>query len=203
MIACLSIPAMVATASPDFPMSLNGGVIINGADAPAGTIIEAKEGDKSLGTTTVQVDGVYGNSGNNKLPVSKPDGTSVDIYVKLPTMSSSVKVASTTWDNDKVFDINANIGTDTGSDGGSTSGGGGMGGAATESETPSGAETVTNTKEDTNTNEPTSTQSLREGIEDTVFQTREAAQDNTILPSILGIGLLAMLLLGYMKYKEA
>ena len=205
LIACLSIPAMATTDNPAYPMTLNGGVIINGADAPAGTIIEAKEGDKLLGTTTVQVDGAYGNSALNKLPVSKPDGTSVDLYIQLPTMSSSVKVTDATWEsNDKILNIDANIDTNPGSGGSTSRGGGssGMGGAATEGETPTDVETASNTKDDTNIGEPIATQSLTDGIKDTVFQTRDAAKDNTILSSMLLIGFIAMALLGYMKYKE-
>ncbi|MCK5659751.1 MAG: hypothetical protein KAH86_00215 [Methanosarcinales archaeon] len=204
LIACLSIPAMATTASPEYPMTLSGGVIINGADAPAGTIIEAKEGDNLLGTTTVQVDGKYGNTALNKLPVTKPDGASVDLYIQLPSMSSSVKVASAIWEsNDKTFNIDTTIDTNTGSGDNTNNdngGGGGMGSAATETETPGGAST--NTKEDTNTGEQTATQSLKDGIEDTVFQTRDAAKDNTILSSVLLIGFIALALLGYMKYKE-
>lgn len=213
LIACLSIPAMATPNHPAYPMTLNGGVIINGADAPAGTIIEAKEGDKLLGTTTVQVDGVYGNSALNKLPASKPDGASVDLYIQLPTMSSSVKVVDTTWESsDKILNIDANIDTNAGSGGGTgstSSGGGGVGGAAiiggageAESETPNGAESTSNTKEDTQTGEPIATQSLTDGIKDTVFQTRDAAKDDTILSSILLVGFIALALLGYMKYKE-
>ncbi len=201
LIACLSIPAM---ATPDNPMLLNGGIIINGAEAPAGTIIQAKEGNTLLGTTTVQTNGEYGDTAFNIFPVGKPDGTSVDIYVQLPTMSSSVKVASTAWGSDKTFNIGATIDTSSGSsDNTNNGGGGGMGGPATESETPSGAETAsTNTEGDTNTNEPTATQSLKDGIEDTVFQTRDAATDNVVLSSILIIGFIAMLLLGYMRYNK-
>ena len=125
LIACLFIPTMATTASLGYPMILSGDIIINGVDAPAGTIIEAKEGDKLQGTTTVQVDGKYGNTALNKLPVTKPDGVSVDLYIQLPTMSASVKVASVIWEsNDKTFNIDANIGASIGSDdsiGGGTS----------------------------------------------------------------------------------
>lgn len=202
LIACLTIPVMAATDNPDYPMTLTGGVIINGADAPSGTIIEAKEGNKLLGTTTVQTDGEYGNTVLNKLPVTKPDGTSVDLYVKLPTMSSSAKVANIIWgSNDKIFNINANLNSGS-NDGGS--GGGGMGGAssATETDTETSGGGSANIKESANTDGPTATESLKTGIEDTVFQTREAATDNMILSSILVIGFIAMLLLGYTGYKK-
>ena len=174
LITSLSIPAMATTDGPEYPMILSGELIINGVDAPAGTIVEAKEGDKLLGTTTVQVDGEYGNTVLNKLPVTEPDGASFDLYIQLPTMSSGVKVANVVWgSSDKTSNIDANIDTNTGYFDG------------------------TNPKDST-----PATQSQKGGIEDIVFQTRDAAKESTILSSILIVGFIAIALFGYMRYKK-
>lgn len=208
VIACLSIPAMATADNPENAMILSGGIIINGADAPVGTIIEAKDGNLPRGSTEVQADGEYGNTAFNIFPVTKPEnGELADIYVQLPGMSSSVKVASVIWGISQTLNIDADIDTSDGSSGNRNSGGsirtGGVPSTG-DSDTSSTetADTNTNAKEGTKTGESTATQSLKDEIEDTVFQTREGTTDNAILSSILIIGFIAIALLGYIRYKK-
>lgn len=207
VIACLSIPAMATADNPENAMILSGGIIINGADAPVGTIIEAKDGNLPRGSTKVQVNGEYGNTAFNIFPVTKPEnGELADIYVQLPGMSSSVKVASVIWGISQTLNIDADIDTSDGSSDNRNRGGGGMGGVPStgDSDTSSAetADTNTNAKEGTKTGESTATQSLKDEIEDTVFQTSEGTTDNVILSSILIVGFIAIALLGYIRYKK-
>jgi hypothetical protein len=75
LFAMATIPVSAASeAIPSFPLSMGGEVTIDGEVAPVGTEITVKLGEKTVGTTTVESEGVYGDLPTNRLLItSEPD----------------------------------------------------------------------------------------------------------------------------------
>jgi hypothetical protein len=75
LFAMATIPVSAAPeVIPSFPLSVGGEVTIDGELAPVGTEITVKLGEKAVGTTTVESEGLYGDLPTNRLLVtSEPD----------------------------------------------------------------------------------------------------------------------------------
>ncbi|MDA0524509.1 hypothetical protein [Methanococcoides alaskense] len=75
LFAMATIPVSAASeAIPSFPLSVGGEVTIDGELAPVGTEITVKLGEKTVGTTTVGSEGIYGDLPTNRLLItSEPD----------------------------------------------------------------------------------------------------------------------------------
>lgn len=75
LFAIATIPVSAASeAAPSFPLIVGGEITIDGEAAPVGTEITVKLGEKTVGTTTVDSEGVYGDSPANRLLItSEPD----------------------------------------------------------------------------------------------------------------------------------
>jgi cobalamin biosynthesis Mg chelatase CobN len=75
LFAMATIPVSAAPeVIPSFPLSVGGEVTIDGEVAPVGTEITVKLGEKTVGTTTVESEGVYGDLPTNRLlATSEPD----------------------------------------------------------------------------------------------------------------------------------
>jgi hypothetical protein len=84
LFAMATIPVSAAPeVIPSFPLSVGGEVTIDGEVAPVGTEITVKLGEKTVGTTTVESEGVYGDLPTNKLLItSEPaDYENLNFYV--------------------------------------------------------------------------------------------------------------------------
>ena len=71
-ILLFALAAMPASAigSPSLPLTLSGNIEIDGTSAPVGTEIVVKLNDNIVANTTVTLEGVYGDTPQNKLYVS-------------------------------------------------------------------------------------------------------------------------------------
>jgi hypothetical protein len=84
LFAMATIPVSAASeAIPSQPLFIGGEVTIDGEVAPVGTEITVKLGEKTVGTTTVESEGVYGDLPTNKLLItSEPaDYENLNFYV--------------------------------------------------------------------------------------------------------------------------
>ncbi|MBP2031129.1 hypothetical protein J2755_002077 [Methanohalophilus levihalophilus] len=75
LFAIATIPVGAASESaPSFPIIAEGDITIGGEAAPVGTEITVKLGDKTVGMTTVESEGIFGDAPNNRLLItSEPD----------------------------------------------------------------------------------------------------------------------------------
>lgn len=94
---------------PNFPVGLQGSITIGDNPAPPGTVIVAQVGDTGAGTTVVQIEGVYGDNGNDRLGVSANDGDTVNFYVNGVLVPGATFVYhSSDATAGKIFRINLN-----------------------------------------------------------------------------------------------
>lgn len=119
-----------AEKSPNFGMGVYGSVNIGSQSAPVDTVIDARVADTSVGSTTVQNTGLYGDKPNNRLAISADDGANVDIYV------NNVKAGSIIYrvqDAGKLFKLDLNAINGNGNSGSRLSGGSSSGSTGSDS----------------------------------------------------------------------
>ena len=87
ILATMLLFTFTGSAVPGIPMIVSGNVSVNGAPAPAGTMIKAMIGGEIKGSTTLSQPGIYG------MTVEYKQGT-VELYV------NNIRAQNLSWTND-------------------------------------------------------------------------------------------------------
>jgi len=137
----LSAGIVSAQDPPNLPVILYGIVNIDGNPAPSGTTITAKVGGSAAGATSVLNAGTYGDAANGRLPISASSNGPVDFYVNGIKATPSPAFTYNSNDAGKIFVVNLNAPSSTGTatptsnptgtDGNGRTSGGGTGGMGT------------------------------------------------------------------------
>lgn len=110
----LSAGIVSAQDPPNLPVILYGNVNIDGNPAPSGTTITAKVGGSAAGATSVLNAGTYGDAANGRLPVSASSNGAVDFYVNGIKATPSPAFTYNSNDAGKIFVVNLNAPSSTG-----------------------------------------------------------------------------------------